>query len=313
MSDEINVFIEDVNFYAEQLNDFQDSGIFENVIQYDGNQNNLPDWMDAGAAILSTDFDGNGKPLIIDAIDKTSEIISDFSAAASETFEDIKNYFSFDEKFSIGSNNDILDNFQDYDVNINNNILNNVEMFVENSSLDDSWHLQEAPNSCAVAVQTDILNDLGINVSEEQMRNYAEIENIYTETEGTPLDNIGDILENNNVPLMEQRDNFSITDLIEAKIRGEKIIIGLDAAEYRGTQNILQTAYENITGNSTPLEGHAVEFKNIFQDADGNYKVVLDDPGEPGGHNKIIGLEEFSNSWADYNNFAVITNINTIV
>lgn len=189
-------------------------------------------------------------------------------------------------------------------------ILEKIENFItENFEQKDNWHCQEAPNSCAVAVQTDILNDFGIDVSEFDLRNMAEEMGIYTHDGGTPLSEVGELLEKHGIKLNSQRFDFSVEDLIEAKNSGEKIIIGLDAAEIWGDPGILDNKLEEITGGliDIPSAGHAVEFKGIVEDVYGNIQVVLDDPGRPDGQNFTVPFEDFLDAWEDFGNFAVIT------
>lgn len=187
-----------------------------------------------------------------------------------------------------------------------NKVFENLYDFIDPT---EHYHPQEAPNSCAVAVQTDILNDFGINVSEAQMRELAENMGVYTHSGGTPLSDVGKLIEAHGIELDPQRDGFDLSYLVDAKNSGEKIIIGLDAAEIWNSPDILDNPIETYTGGLIEIAsaGHAVEFKGVFEDFDGNIFVVIDDPGHPDGNNVHVPINDFLDAWSDFGNFAVIT------
>ena len=184
-----------------------------------------------------------------------------------------------------------------------------VDNFFEMLDPGEHYHCQEAPNSCAVAVQTDILNDFGINVSEAELRDLGEDLGVFTESGGTPLEDVGKLLEHFGIEV-ERGHHFDLEDLMEAKANGEKVIIGLDAAEIWNDPSIQDHPLERMSGGfvDIPTAGHAVEFKGVVEDIAGNHYVVLDDPGHPYGHNVRIPLEDFDDAWDDFGHFAVITN-----
>ena len=183
-----------------------------------------------------------------------------------------------------------------------------VDNFFEMLDPTEHYHCQEAPNSCAVAVQTDILNDFGINVSEAEMRELGEEHGIFSEEGGTPLEDVGKLLELHGIEV-ERDDGFSLNDLLEAKANGEKVIIGLDANEIWNAPGCEDHPLETMSGGliDIPTAGHAVEFKGVVEDFDGQNYVVIDDPGQPYGHNVRIPLDDFDDAWDDFGHFAVIT------
>ena len=183
-----------------------------------------------------------------------------------------------------------------------------VDNFFEMLDPTEHYHCQEAPCSCAVAVQTDILNDFGINVSEAEMRELGEEHGIFSETSGTPIEDVGKLLELHGIEV-ERGHHFDLDDLMEAKSNGEKVIIGLDANEIWNAPGCDDSLLETLTGGliDIPTAGHAVEFKGVVEDFDGQYYVVIDDPGHPHGHNVRIPLDDFDDAWDDFGHFAVIT------
>lgn len=178
------------------------------------------------------------------------------------------------------------------------------EYVVDNVSLADSWHCQLEPNSCAIAVQTDILNDLGVQISEAQLIVVAKQLGIYNPETGTTLSDVGRLLKECNVPLYDKTTDFSVADLLMAKEAGEKVLVGVDSTEL---YDKLVQSNETLFGDKV-YTGHAVEFKNVIVHKDGSLFVVLDDPGKLGGHNIVCEMSAFCNAWSDYGKFAIITN-----
>jgi hypothetical protein len=245
---------------------------------------------------------------------------ADIDSLSNYLNEDVAEFFNdyqlidFDSFFEsvdpfYAEQNALIDSTMEH-INDFNETINNV--ITDNFLPSDAWHFQEAPNSCAVAVQTDILNDFGIKVSEFDMRSLAEELGIYTHEGGTPLSFVGDLLEKHGIPLDPQRYDFSIADIIEAKEKGEKIILGLDASEIWNLPDVADHPLESYSGGlfNIASAGHAVEFKGIMEDIYGNIKVILDDPGIPNGQNFTVDLEDFLDAWKDFSNFAVITKVN---
>lgn len=181
-----------------------------------------------------------------------------------------------------------------------------IDNFFEMLDPTEHYHHQESESSCAVAVQTDILNDFGINVSEAEMRELGEEYGIFSEKGGTTLGDVGKLLELHGIEV-ERGQHFDINDLMEAKANGEKVIIGLDANEIWNIPGYEDHPLETMTGIDKLSNGHAVEFKGVVEDYDGQHYVVIDDPGHPYGHNVRIPLDVFDDAWDDTSHFAVIT------
>lgn len=255
------------------------------------------------------DYDGDGIPNFMDHFNGPGAEPPSFLGSAAQLSEQSADYenISFTDIFSeffpdfmpdpISSPQD---GSTDWDRAVDN--------FFEMLDPTEHYHCQEAPCSCAVAVQTDILNDFGINVSEAEMRELGEEHGIFSEEGGTPLEDVGKLLELHGIEV-ERGHHYNINDLIEAKANGEKVIIGLDAAEIWNDPNIQDHPLETMSGGFFDIAsaGHAVEFKGVVEDYNGHYYVVIDDPGHPHGHNVRIPLDDFDDAWDDFDHFAVIT------
>lgn len=174
------------------------------------------------------------------------------------------------------------------------------------SELDQSgWHLQEAPNSCAIACQTDILNSFGINVSEGQIAKLAEDRGWYDPAIGTPPQALGYVLEAYGIPVTQNYDT-SLTTLKDTLDNGEKVMVGLDANE-------IWAPDKDFSGN--PLEqpdaGHAVWVTGIEMKPNGELEVILNDTGQVQGRGARIAMDDFVNAWDDFGRYAAVTDINS--
>ena len=271
---------------------------------------NVP-WSKIGGTGPFDDFDGDGVPNYRDEYNgpgATNPFALGASAQASEAVGNDYEDISFTDIFS-----DFFPDFMPDPISSPQDGSTDLDRAVDNffEMLDpgEHYHCQEAPNSCAVAVQTDILNDFGINVSEAELRDLGEDLGVFTESGGTPLEDVGKLLEHFGVEV-ERGHHFDLEDLMEAKANGEKVIIGLDANEIWNAPGCEDHPLERMTGGffDIPTAGHAVEFKGVVEDVAGNHYVVIDDPGHPHGHNVRIPLDDFDDAWDDFGHFAVITN-----
>jgi hypothetical protein len=267
-------------------------------------------WSQVGGTGPFDDYDGDGIPNFRDDWNGPGASNPFALGVSLPTQEQMQNYeeISFTDLF-----NNFIPDFLPDPISSPQDGSTNFDRFADNfAELFDPtehYHCQEAPNSCAVAVQTDILNDFGINVSEAELRDLGEDLGVFTESGGTPLEDVGKLLEHFGIEV-ERGQHFDLEDLMEAKANGEKVIIGLDAAEIWNDPGIQDHPLERMTGGFVDIAsaGHAVEFKGVVEDVAGNHYVVLDDPGHPYGHNVRIPLEDFDDAWDDFGHFAAITN-----
>ncbi len=166
---------------------------------------------------------------------------------------------------------------------------------------------------CAIRSQQIILRDYGIDISLDELKQYA-IENGWYDSSsggGTPMWAIGNLLLSCNVSCEQSVDN-TVYDLINELAQGHRVIVGVDANELWADRN-----HDTITGakewfndffkGETPNHALVVAGVDVNPDNPEDIKVVLTDPGT--GDLRIeYKLDDFMDAWKDSQCFMVSTN-----
>lgn len=162
---------------------------------------------------------------------------------------------------------------------------------------DDHWHLQSEMNSCAIACQEFVAEQLlDREFSEQEMIEYAKARDWYDPAEGTSITDIGKLLETVGLQV-ERVENLTMADLAMSLAEGEKVICGVNSM-------ILQEpALAELPGISA---NHAVEVIGIDYSDAGNPQVILNDPGVENGQGIRHDLDVFKDAWKTSDHFAVI-------
>lgn len=168
------------------------------------------------------------------------------------------------------------------------------------------WHLQESPDTCAVAAQEFVLDDItGVDHSEAELVSIAEANGWYTPGGGTAPDDVGKLLDCFGVPT-ETQHGASVDDLAAALAEGKHVIVGVDSGElahpggYDPDDPLDQ--YPGIPGQGAD---HAVQVIGIDNSDPANPMVVLNDPGRPDGQGGGVPLSIFAEAWEDSGNLLV--------
>lgn len=162
----------------------------------------------------------------------------------------------------------------------------------------DSWHWQETGSSCAVASQEFVLEQLtGREFDESDLRELAEEQGWYSPEGGTPMDDVGNILEHMGLTVERSQGN-SIRDLEECLQNGGEVIVAVDSSE------IWEGRDDDFFGPGMDAD-HAVQVIGIDHSDPGNPMVILNDPGAANGGGAMISLDVFMGAWEDSGCFMV--------
>lgn len=166
--------------------------------------------------------------------------------------------------------------------------LENPETIFGNPEQDmENWHQQNEMNSCAVACQEFVSEQLlEREFSEKELAEFAESNGWYNPETGTPLNDVGNILEALGLNVERSFDG-SIQDIAERLNSGEKIIC---------TVNSLALNMPEMA----PLPGlsadHAVEVIGIDAANPNDIRVILNDPAAKSGGTEYP-LNTFMDAW----------------
>lgn len=171
-----------------------------------------------------------------------------------------------------------------------------IELFGNPEKDMENWHPQSEHNSCAIACQEFVAEQLlQKDFSEKDMIRFAKEQGWYTSEAGTPQGHVGDILEALGLETSRESGQ-TLTDLAEDLQHGRKIICAVN-------NMILENAdYTEIPGLKA---NHAVEVIGLDMSGPGEGQVVLNDSGVEDGQGRRVSVEAFVKAWNTSRNFAV--------
>ncbi len=162
----------------------------------------------------------------------------------------------------------------------------------------ESWHWQETGSSCAVASQEFVLEQLtGREFDESDLRELAEEQGWYSPEGGTPMDDVGNILEHMGLTVERSQGN-SIEDLERCLENGGEVIVGVDSSEIWEGQD------DDFFGPGMDAD-HAVQVIGLDYSDPGSPMVILNDPGAANGGGAMLSLDVFMGAWEDSGCFMV--------
>jgi len=171
-----------------------------------------------------------------------------------------------------------------------------------------NWHQQTQNDTCAVACQEFILDEMtGRDFTEAELTQQAIDRGWYTPGGGTPMEHVGKLLEANGIEV-EQEYNCTMDDLSDKLADGENVIVAIDSHEtwYPGgldSDEILA----NVSGMPEQGANHAVQVIGIDHSDPNNPVVILNDPGTPNGRGTRVAADDFMSAWEDSNLYMVST------
>lgn len=162
---------------------------------------------------------------------------------------------------------------------------------------------------CAIRSQQIILRDYGIDVSLEELKQFAIQNGWYEDGGGTPMGYVGAIIDACGVGV-RQDINCTVYDLVNELAQGHRVIVGVDANELwadRDGNHIAQTK-EFFRDMFNEEANHALIVAGVEVNPNDpeDVKVILTDPGT--GDLRIeYTLEQFMDAWEDSDCFMTTT------
>lgn len=167
----------------------------------------------------------------------------------------------------------------------------------------ESWHLQSENNSCAIACQEYVAEQLlNEDFSESEMIKYAERKGWYHPETGTSPSDVGNLLRELGLEV-ETGMQHTISDLQEELDTGGKIIVAVNNMILENPE------YADLPGYSA---NHAVQVIGIDTTNAADVRVILNDPGVENGQGRSVSLSTFKKAWETGGNYAVIARKGTV-
>ena len=166
---------------------------------------------------------------------------------------------------------------------------------------------QQYPDTCAIKSQQLILEDFGIDVSENQLIQTAHANGWY-DGGGTNPQDVGNLLNLAGIPVTKQ-DGANVFTLVNELAQGHKVIVGVDADELWYNNSISEKWMNWVNDFFGPQGGnHALIVAGIDTSDPNNIQVIVKDPGS-GDDGKPYPLDQFIDAWADTHCHMVSTDL----
>ena len=160
--------------------------------------------------------------------------------------------------------------------------------------------LQTYQDTCAVKSQQLILKSNGINISEDSLREEAIRNDWYTPGYGTPMQDVGNLLESHGMEV-HRYVNASLSDIADELAQEHQIIVGVDSGEL-WNPGPDETFEDIIYGEQAD---HALLVSGIVVDPfTSEESVLLTDPGT-GDVCMEYPADQFEDAWDDSGDFMV--------
>lgn len=169
----------------------------------------------------------------------------------------------------------------------------------QNIEFDPSVY-QFYDDTCAIQSQHLILQQYGIDVSQEELIEIAKENGWYAEGYGTPMEMVGKLLEYYDVDVHGSQGN-NIFNISNELAQGHQIIVGVDAYELVYPEETKD--WDAIYGEQA---NHALVVVGVDTSDPNNVQVIVTDPGT-GNRQMAYPADQFIDAWKDSDCFMVTT------
>lgn len=174
------------------------------------------------------------------------------------------------------------------------------------------WQQQSLPDDCAVMAQVSLLQQFGIDISEETaVYECAECGWYMPGSGGTAPSDVGNLMELHGVGT-HQVANASVADLAAELQQGHGVIVGVRSGELwdSGPGAVLSNwLCENLGLDNSQFNpaDHAVVVTGIDMSNPDDPQVILNDSGTPDGQGHAYPLDQFMDAWENSDFFYTAT------
>jgi len=245
-----------------------------------------------------------------------------FSAAGNPGLEDSVDIFQEDDPTQIP---DSIANFADFNADEQVGTLDGIPLSQDiydhfNPAATDSddvigdpgtgmthWHEQTRVDTCGVVSQEFILDDVfDRDFTEPELREIATSEGWYTPGGGTPLPEMGRLLEYFNLEV-DYQEGCTLEDLSQKLDEGQKVIVALDSDEVWNPGAADDDLLYSRWGLPGQDANHAVQVIGIDNSDPEHPSIILNDPGMAEGQGLMVPADTFMDAWEDSNHYTVST------
>lgn len=159
---------------------------------------------------------------------------------------------------------------------------------------------QQYDDTCAIKSQEIIMNAVGLNVNEEELRLEVYENGWYIPGVGTPMENVGKLMESHGLEV-QQELHGSMFNLVGELSKGHPVIVGVDSGELWHPG--IDETFEDIISGKYPDHALVVGGIEFNEDFSGGIVNIID-PGT-GDFAASYDMEQFEDAWNDSDNFMV--------
>lgn len=159
---------------------------------------------------------------------------------------------------------------------------------------------QQYADTCAIKSQQLILESNGFDISESELRDEAIINGWYSPGYGTPMEDVGNLLENHGMEV-HRYQNASVEDIAHELSQGHQVIVGVDSGELWNAgpdETFEDIFYGEQADHALLVSGFVVDpmtaETNMLLTDTGTGEMYADYP-----------VSQFEDAWNDSGNFMV--------
>jgi len=173
------------------------------------------------------------------------------------------------------------------------------------------WIHQDAPDNCAVAAETSIINQFGDHMSLDDASYISASNGWYHPGSGTQFDEIGNLMDLDGIPNHTVMGG-TVQQLAAELQQGHGIIVGVNSAEIwdEGIWNDIEQFFLDAfgLGNISPAD-HAVVVTGLDVSNPNHPMVIINDSGVPNGAAVRYPLAQFKDAWENSGFFYTATDV----